>query len=144
MKKRRGEFARYDPTPNLFERAFLLGIQDIRGRSEIRVPRVFLDREWLFPGEEAAFFLEPQNHRARNAGFGREDRERQRPAHGREDLFDSFLRVIRKRICLPGIPGQNLLRASATLPKHLTSAEVAAAHEPFGARFSARPAANLS
>ena len=49
--KRCGKFARHDPSPDFFERAFLLGVQDIRGRSEIRVPGVFLNRERLFPGK---------------------------------------------------------------------------------------------
>ena len=151
VKKAGRKFARYEPAPDFFERVFLFGVQHIRGRGEIRVPGIFVGRERLFPGEQAAFFLEAQNHGARNACFRGEDCERERPAHGCEDFFDFFLRVIfrrgrfvRGRICLRRIPGQNFLRAGAAFPKDFASAEVAAANETFGGRFSAGPAANLS
>ena len=43
VKKRRGEFAGDEPAPDFRERAFLVGVQNIRRRSEIRVPGVFFD-----------------------------------------------------------------------------------------------------
>ena len=56
VKQAGRKFARHNPAPDFSERFFLFGVQDVGGRSEIRVPGIFVRGERLFPGEQAPVF----------------------------------------------------------------------------------------
>ena len=99
------EFAGHQPAPDFSERFFLFGVQHVRGRNEIRVPRIFARRDRLFPGRQHARFFQAPHDGAGGLGFFEEMRERQRPARGGQDFTDAFFVVASRAV--PRCPGRH-------------------------------------
>ena len=129
------------PAPDFGERYFLFGVQHVRGRDEIRVPRIFAGRERFFPGDEHARFFKAARDGARGVRFFQQQRQREGAARGCEHFANSLFGRAGKQLRGARAPRDDLLHARLPLAQHLASGEVAEAHEFFGGGFVYSPSA---
>src|SRR5580700_6366025 len=119
---------------------FLFGIQYIRWRGEIGVPRIFAGDERLFPREQHARVFEPFNDESSDTGLFEQHFERKRSSSVGENFADSLFGLADGAFLSAWTPGDNFLLSRLSMTKDFVRGEITTAHKFFGGRLTARHA----